>query len=244
MKIRITKEEYEALSDELQGAYKADGDEFTLDVEGLEDTGALKRAKDHEKAQRKAAQEEKKKLQEQLDALHKQMEDLKDEGSRKKGDIEALEASWQAKLDKQTKDSEATIERLTGILKDKTVETEAVRIATELSGENSALILPHIRSKLGFELTDEGAKVRVLGPDGKPTADSTDDLKNSYFTDPIFAPIVVGSKATGGGAAGSNKGGGAAKKKLSEMTATEEAVFANQNPEEYAKMREAEAVPR
>lgn len=243
MKLKITKEEYKDLSEVLQNEYKAEGDGYILNVDGLEDTGALKRAKDHEKEARKQAEAKAREVEEALNALKSEMDKLKDDGSRKAGDIEALEKSWQKKVADLEAKSKAEADKLLAALKRNTVEATARSLATDLSGDNADIILPHILGRLGFEMADGNPTVRVLGPDGNPTADSLEDLKNFYFTNQKFAPIVIGSKATGGGAAGDKGRGGAAPKKLSEMTGLEEVEFAKANPEKYKQMLAAQGQP-
>jgi len=240
MKLKITEEEHGALSEALQEQYKQDGDNFVLQVEGLEDTGALKRAKDHEKEARKKAEQEAKELRENLKGLQDQLDGLKDADSRKKGDVEAIEKSLKDKMAKLEQEKAEEMTKLQKVLEKNTIDSTARALASELSGDAADIILPHIRSRLGFELEDGNAKVRVLDDAGNPTADSIDDLKNFFFTSDRFAPIVVGSKASGGGAAGAKGRGGATQKKLSEMNATEEALFARQNPEKYEQMLAAE----
>jgi hypothetical protein len=46
----------------------------------------------------------------------------------------------------------------------------------------------------------------VLGPDGKPSAATLDELKAEFVANEAFAPIIAGSKASGGGAGGANSG--------------------------------------
>ncbi|WEM33660.1 hypothetical protein PSAKC1_00019 [Pseudomonas phage PSA-KC1] len=58
LKKKLTKEEHAKLSDALKAEYIEDGDGFRLDVDGDEDTGALKRAKDREAQLRKDAEKE------------------------------------------------------------------------------------------------------------------------------------------------------------------------------------------
>jgi hypothetical protein len=55
LKLKLAKTEFEKLSAELQAEYIEDGDEYRLDVSGIEDTGALRRAKDREVQLRKDA---------------------------------------------------------------------------------------------------------------------------------------------------------------------------------------------
>ena len=42
----------------------------------------------------------------------------------------------------------------------------------------------------------------VIGQDGKPSALTIDELKAEFTSNPAFAPVIAGSKATGGGASG------------------------------------------
>ena len=92
LKKKITKEDHAKLSDALKSEYVEDGDGFRLDVDGEEDTGALKRAKDREAQLRREAEAKLREAQEQLDALGS-------DDARKKGDIATLEKSWQKKIE-------------------------------------------------------------------------------------------------------------------------------------------------
>lgn len=51
----------------------------------------------------------------------------------------------------------------------------------------------------------------------------------------LYPFLIDGNGSSGGGASGQH-GGSAASKSLSDMTATEEAIFARENPEQYAKL--------
>jgi len=77
-------------------------------------------------------------------------------------------------------------------------------------------------------------KTVVLDPQGNLTALSVEDLNKEFISASIYGNHIVGTKATGGGAEG-NKGGGRAVS-LKDMTATQEAAFANANPEAYKQL--------
>ncbi|WP_223531259.1 putative metallopeptidase [Pseudomonas sp. GL-R-19] len=62
--------------------------------------------------------------------------------------------------------------------------------------------------------TDE---VEGFDKQGKLSASTLDELKAEFANNTAFAPLIVGSKASGGGAGGAGHGGGAALKR-SEMT--------------------------
>ena len=101
---------------------------------------------------------------------------------RVKGDVAALEASWQAKLEQaEAKHAEATKALQDQVYK-LTVGQTAQSLASELSIKGSeAVLLPHITNRLQVETDENGeVKVRVLDSQGKPSALSIDDLKKSF----------------------------------------------------------------
>ena len=241
LKIKVNAEEFEKLPEYLQSEYTKAGDAYQLNLEDMEDTGALKRAKDHEKEQRKAAEQRARELEQLANQMKTQLDELQNGDFRKKGDVEALEKSYQKKLQDLEARASAERERLASILHKNTLEATARKLATDLAGERAEILLPHIKSRLQVEMGDNDINIRVLDPTGKVSADSIDDLKNSFFTNDVFAPIVIGSKASGSGAAG-QRGGGGATKRISEMSATEEAQFAKSNPEAYERQLKAEGL--
>ena len=93
-----------------------------------------------------------------------------------------------------------------------------------------------IKARLDLEIADGVPITRVLDAAGKPSALSLDDLKKEFVDNKSYAAIIKASDANGGGAGPSSDGNGVPNKKLSEMTATEEAKFANENPTEYQRM--------
>jgi len=236
----LTETEYSALDEAGQKLYakQADG-KYHLDLE--EDDGEeLKRAKEHEKRKRQEAEaraeEAEKKLKEQEDARKA----AEEEAARKSGDVTALEKSWKEKRDADVAAAETKAKRAEAALKKQLVDNVAQRIATEISTAPT-LLVDAIKRRLSVEIpSDEDAEplTRVLDRAGKPSAMSVNDLKQEFVDNPEFAAIIKASSASGGGATTQRQGGGAPtnKKKLSEMTATEEAIFANENPEEYKKL--------
>ena len=75
----------------------------------------------------------------------------------------------------------------------------------------------------------------VLDPQGNLTALTLADLDKEFDANSRYAKFIKGTQAAGGGAEGSKFTGGV-RKSLKEMTATEEAQFANENPEQYRQM--------
>ena len=128
----------------------------------------------------------------------------------------------------------------TSALKTQMVDSVAMRMATEIAGDNAEIILPHITRRLSAEVVDGKAVTRVLDADGAVSALKPEELQKEFLSNDRFSAIVVASRASGSGAGGGRKGGGATSKRLSEMSATEEAKFANEKPAEYQQMLAAE----
>lgn len=159
----------------------------------------------------------------------------KDEAARNSGDVEALEASWQAKLNAAIAEKDGAIGALQGSVEKLTVGQQATAIAAEMAVQGSASVLERIvRDRLTVEMTENGPLVRVLDAAGKPSASSIDELKKELAGDEALKPILVGSKASGGGAASANGGAGAGNtveaSKLETMTPAEKADFFKANP--------------
>jgi len=190
----------------------ADDDKKTDDVEALKaqvaeltkGIEALKSKNDELLTETKAAKAAKREAEEKAKA---EAEEL----ARKSGNIEALEKSWQEKLAKAQADAQRTIDALQGSITTMTVDNVAVRLANEIAVPGSAdILIPHIKARLAAEQRDGQFVTVVRDSAGKPSAASLDDLKTEFTTSPAFAPVIVGSKASGGGAGGGSKGGGAA----------------------------------
>ena len=193
---------------------KQESGDFRLKVEGLEDTEALKKKKQIESEHRQKAETKAAELQQQLDAILKKQQEDADNNHRNKGDVEALDKSWQEKLAKRESELQAQIDALSGSVTTMTVDNVALGIANELAVEGSAkVLLPHIKSRLAAEQRDGQFVTVVRDANGKPSASTLDELKQEFANDAAFSHVIVGSKASGGGANGSrNQGGGAAAK--------------------------------
>jgi len=192
LKKKITKVEFEALPEFLKKEYKGEGDDFTLDLEGEEDTGALKRAKEHEVLARKTAEKQLKEAQDAMAALN-------DEKSRASGDVKALEESWSAKLEAQALEAKTKTDRLTNSLSKTYVGDAATKLAHELSEIAPKALLPHIERRLSMEFDGDTPKTRILDAAGNVSALTLEDLKNEFIANEDFSGIIIGSK--GGGSA-------------------------------------------
>ena len=209
MSLKYKIDSLEGLDETTSALYEKDGDGFKLKVDGIpqgEDVSGLKAKVDELLAEKKAAAQKAKEAEE---AAKKAAE----EAARKNGDVEALEKSWQEKLTKRESELQAQLDALNGSVTTMTVDNVAVKLANEIAVQGSAdILIPHIKSRLAAEERDGQFVTVVRDAQGKPSAATLDDLKNEFANNAAFAPVIVGSKASGGGASGGNggSGGGAA----------------------------------
>jgi len=206
---------------------------FRLDVSGLEDTGALKRAKEHEKTQRKAAQTKATQLESQIEDLQEQIAALGDpsKGSADAGKLLKLEKQLKEAVDKlATREAE-----LLGEISRLTSSAEAARICADLT-DFPDLMLPAIKARLVTVMENGKSVVKVLDSDGDVGSMTVDELKAEFEKDKRFAPVLRGSKGSGSGAPGSGFGGGQGKTKLSEYSGAERVKLQQENPAEFARL--------
>jgi len=237
LKHKITKAEFDALAAALQVEYVAKGDAYELDVTGIDDPAELRRAKDREVEARKVAEAARKLAQDKLDAIV-------NDDAHKAGDIKTLEASWKSKLDIETAKLQKTIDSQTAFIKGTLVDSIATSIATELSGDNAVVMLPHIKARLTADLDSETPTTRVLDKDGKVSALTVADLKKEIAEDKRFSSVVVASHASGGGAAGGNNnnsgGAGSGKKKFKELNDAERTEWFKRDPKGFEEAAQAD----
>jgi hypothetical protein len=222
LKKKLTKEEYAKLPDALKSEYIEDGDGFRLDIDGDEDTGALKRAKDREAQLRKDAEAKLREAQEELDRIN-------GDDARKKGDIATLEKSWQSKLDKQKEEYEGRLGKLTTHTQKQLVDNVATQLAAKISNA-PALLLPHIKARLQADFEGDAPITRILDKDGKPSAMSLDELQAEFVANKDFSAIITASKASGGAGKPSNNSGGGAPNQSDKP-----ADLASMNPAQLAE---------
>jgi hypothetical protein len=211
IKARISKKEFDALTNEyLKGIYKAvdgDADNYALDVEGAEDTSALKRAKDHEAKARKDAEKALKDLQAEHATLVEERDGIL-KGAIPKGDVDRLEASYKKKHGETETQYKARVAALEAHITKSLVDNVADSLAKEVSIAPK-LLAPVIKARLKAEETNGEWVTKVVDADGKPSAFTLDDLKKEILANPEFKTILTGSKGSGGGANRNQGGGGA-----------------------------------
>ena len=205
----ISKDQFSEISEELKSFYVESGDGYKLDLEGEEDYGALKRAKEHEKAERLAIAKER-------DELKAKLEQYSTKEAREKGDFSAFEKSVQEKYAAKDAAREAEFKSAldakdaeNASLRTYVTKAEAKALATKVSTV-PPLMAKYLRDRLQVESSDGVTKIRVLDREGRPSAMTTDDLVAEYAADKEFSQIMIASKASGGSGMSNATGGGAA----------------------------------
>lgn len=237
LKRTITKEQFEKLADNIKFEYVADGENFTLQTEGDEDTGALKRANARLKDQVAT-------LEGKNDGLQVEIDKMNANPARKAGDIAALERSWNNEKNEAVAAVTAKLDKANGFIVKNMLENAANSLADKISTA-PALLRPHIQSRLTVDIEGDEPVVKVLDATGKPSAMTVDKLGEEFVANKDFSSIIRVTKASGG--AGSPSGnGGAVKQPQVPNTGTQgekPANLATMNPTalaEHIKAKKAE----
>jgi hypothetical protein len=233
LKRKITKAEFDALNATLQAEYKVGANgEYVLDADDANDLISA-RDKEKRRADENAAE---------VARLKAAQEDEATRRARESGDFKQVEESYKKKLADKDKDHTAELGKLKGYLENILVDGKAQTIAAELAGDGAAVLVPHIRMRLKAEYTDDGPLTRVLGTDGKLTANSVEDLKNEIKKDPAFSKVIIQTRGTGARGAGNGGNGSAfsSTKPLKDMNDAERTAFHKADPSAFAEAVEAE----
>ena len=210
MAMKAVLDSLDGVNSAFHGEYKKGEDgKFYLDVEGGEDTGALKRAKDHEKKERQRAEKELKAAQEAAEALQAELDDLH-AGAVPKGDVDKLRKSYEDRLAKREKELSDELNGANGVINTLLIDNVASTLAHKLAlkPENVEVLLPHIQNRLVVDKEDGKPVTRVKDKDGTVGAATLADLEKELLSNKAFAPILRGSHASGGGAKGNDDLGG------------------------------------
>lgn len=229
LKRKITKAEFDGLNATIQAEYKLDGADYILQAEGFDDPAELKRALDRVRLE---ATDSKTRVTE----LETKLATITDTDARRAGDIATLERSWQGKLTAKETEFAGKLAEKDRFIQSTLVDSVALTLATELSGDNASLLVPHVLPRLAADLTGEKPLTRILDKDGKPSALSVEDLKKELAADKRFAPIIIASRASGGGAAGGNNGGNGGApsgKKFKELNDKERTDWYKSDPKAF-----------
>lgn len=223
LKKKITKEVFEKLAEDLKKFYVEKDGAYNLDLDGDEDNGALKRAKDREKQRADD-------LEAKLATLQEQLDDLSTNDAKKKGDIKTLEAQWQKKITDADAIWKAKLDKRDAFINKSLVDETALALATKISTVPT-LMKDHISKRLSVSYENDEPKLVIFGTDGKPSDMTIAKLSEEFVANKDFGSIIVASKATGGGA-----GNHSLKKPLggAENNPDKPVILAKMNPADLA----------
>lgn len=233
MKFKLSKDEHAKLSDDLKKEYtpskeEGEADTFVLTVEGGEDVGALKRAKEYEKNNANKAKERVRELETEVGELQSQLTEM----STNTPDKKSIDASWQAKYDKLKGEKETAERALTGEIDRILAEETASSLARDLS-DTPEVLLPHLRARLSTEIEGGKAKLRIKDAEGNPSALTVDELKTEFSSNKNFANVLRGSEGSGSGANGGQGKGG-------KQSTTEKPDYTTASSKEIAEYRKSQ----
>lgn len=208
VKLTLTSTEFNELSDDRKADYLIQPDmSYKLDLgpgifTDTEDPAKLKSALESER-------EETRKAKAAADKLEK--EKLEAERS-KLTSADEIKAHYEKQLaderkkiaDERKADERKRVESQTQAA-EQMRKTKALEIASSMFGTNAVILLPHVEAMLKA-VPGEQPGVEIIDPaNGLAAIDQNfDNFKKSLSTNPLFAPMVVVSHASGGGA---NDGG-------------------------------------
>lgn len=213
LKKKITKSDYDKLSDERKKDYKAGefSDTYVLDVDGedeSDDPAELRRALAREREDKKKAQRELRELKatggetaegEEGEEGEPETPARRGRPSRAEADAKKIDADWLKKYNKDIGAKDAKIAALTGAIKktmlDGTANAMAARIST-----SPKLMAKAILDRLSVDMDGDEPELVILGDDGKPSGLSLEKLEKEFLANKEFASIMIASKASGGGA--------------------------------------------
>lgn len=228
LKVKISKEEFDALDPVLQAEYKGDGAGYILDADVQDaDTTALANAHARTKEELRQYREQ------EAERLRIAEERIREE-LRSTGNTAELERRLTEERETLRREKDADILKRTLQLSKVLVNDRAQALARELSGEAWSVMLPHIQTRLVADLDSDTPACKVIAADGQPSTLSIEDLKKEFLNNPAFASIIVGVNSSGGGAARNT--GGNASKKPEEYSQQERIDLYNSNPAEYNRL--------
>lgn len=196
IKKRISKEEYEALSDEDKGFYDASGDEFVFAVEGMR---RMKEGKDREAQKHTetvAALNEEKRRNDELQAKLDEHED-----GKLKSETERQIKSFERQIEKLTKEKDANAAEHKALLDtfaQKFKEEKIMSIANTISSQPA--VAAHIlRTLVDVDFEDGSINYTYKDAEGNVKAAwGADDLIKSIMENKDYAGIIKSdSKASG-----------------------------------------------
>lgn len=256
LKLKLNKAEWEQLEEGIRGLYEEKGEDYTLAVDGIEDTTGLKSALQKERAEREKyaklvkSWEATGKTPEEISTLITELEHNEAAKAEKAGEWDKLKSQLLethkkelSKKDEETAKMKATLERYL-------VDATATAAIAELKGIPQ-LLLPHVKSAVKVVEDNGEYTVQVVDGAGTPRINnkgeslSIKELVEEMRQSEIFGRAFEPTGITGSGASGARNNAGAPVKnpwKKETFNLTEQGRIFKENPELAARLeKEAKA---
>jgi|TARA_R110000803_G_scaffold89443_2_gene156675 hypothetical protein len=250
IKASLTEAEYVSLPTDSKSLYVQSGDGFKLDLVGgyliENDPTALLNAKQHEVEKRKAVEAELKAIKDKADLDVKKSKQAAEnkvrEDALKNQDVAALHADLERQI-KTMQDSHAKeiasqrkeIAHQQELVKQTRMKKVASDIATKISTTPS-LLSPLVMQRLDI---DSSGNVIAKDKNGQMNDNFTlGNLEKEFIDNSEFAPIIIGSKASG--ASGSTSSGSPVEtsgKKWKDFSSEQLVQLRKENPSGYQDLK-------
>lgn len=154
-------------------------------------------------------------------------ERIEQEAAKKNGDYEALEKSYQEKL--QARENE--LNELYKQRDAQSINGESQRLASQLADTptNQRLLQRFIKDRLSVV----DGQVKVVDEQGQPSASTIDDLANEFRSSGIYDSLLTGTRGSGSGGNGTGSKG---TRSAHEYTEAERIELAKTNPEQFKQL--------
>ena len=203
MKYKISKVEFNALTDEQKAMYSASGDDFVMKVDGMPDFDGLQRTVADLTSKIEAGEKEKLEQKAAADAAAAEAKQKLLDADRKKGDFSAIEEDYKKRISdleaKQAESQQKAVEHI----KKLTLDSQIDALANKLAGgseANAKLIRPFVAERFSLDGdVDAGFVVRVT-KDGKPSAMNVSELEAEFRGSEDYKSVIAAPKSSGTGA--------------------------------------------
>lgn len=200
LKTKIDKEAFGELPEALQEYYKADGDSYVLDIDGVDDhptVQGLKGKLDELMGETKTERQKRKELEEAQAEKERQ-------AAEEKGEFEKLYKKTTEELETERKQAREFRQQI----EQQSIQANAKDIARQLASKDAkrADVLADYASR--YAKFEDGNVVYEIGGVRVDPAKVTEHLKSE------FPFLVDGSQASGGGAAGDRGGASGGEKQV------------------------------
>lgn len=224
----ITVEEFNELQEPMKVLYphKNPDGTYGLDLEGRDDTSALKAGKDRLAKEKAELARDKALLEGKLKVLNEENKTIASKTEN------VVNANW----DQRVKDLEDNYRKQNDALRKKAEKAEIDRVAGSLNGswlsdEVGQIVL---KNRVAIEYDGDDMKTVFLDSRGNKTLNDFESFKKSFVDEPSIKAILKASKASGGGASPNYAGG--SKPALKDMTEEQRLLLAKEDPDAYFNM--------